>query len=56
MLTGEVPFVLKDEHFEEDLAPDSVPEDLIETWESMTQCSVCNKTGCVPALPARTRH
>ena len=33
MLTGELPFVLTDEHFEEDLAPDSVPENLVETWD-----------------------
>ena len=33
MLTGELPFLLKDEHFEEDLAPDSVPEGWIGTWE-----------------------
>ena len=33
MLTGELPFLLKDEHFEEDLAPDSVPEEWIDTWE-----------------------
>ena len=33
MLTGELPFVLKEEHFEEGLAPDSVPEQFVEMWD-----------------------
>lgn len=33
MLTGELPFELRQEHFEEDLTPDSVPQDCVETWE-----------------------
>ncbi|KAL3137997.1 hypothetical protein ABBQ38_005234 [Trebouxia sp. C0009 RCD-2024] len=33
MLTGELPFVPTEEHFEEDLAPDSVPPSLIAKWD-----------------------
>lgn len=33
MLTGELPFQLKAEHFEDDLTPDSVPQECVETWE-----------------------
>ena len=33
MLTGELPFVPKEEHFEEDLTPDSVPEQFVEMWD-----------------------
>lgn len=33
MLTGELPFVLTKEHFEEDLTPDSVPNSLVAKWD-----------------------
>ena len=33
MLTGELPFTPTEEHFEEDLAPDSVPPSLIAKWD-----------------------
>ena len=33
MLTGEISRELRDEHFEEDLTPDSVPEDCAKMWD-----------------------
>lgn len=33
MLTGELPFVVKKEHIEEGLTPDSVPQQFVETWD-----------------------
>ena len=33
MLTGELPFVVKEEHYEKGLAPDSVPEQFVEMWD-----------------------
>lgn len=45
MLTGQPPFVLEQEQFEEDLAPDSVSEHTSRCEMSMMQCCVYKMSG-----------